>query len=98
MECTWSGWSDGVCKCELKVTEKDIGIQNSDLPTITFEIGLGREKKTIVNFFYGEFTSGVSGLKDTSAQTERLTRQIKHWKYLHKSNRDIICLGDARGE
>ena len=82
-------------KNELKVVEKDVGIQNSDLPTITLEIALGREKKTLVNFFYREFTSGVSGLKDTNAQTERLSRQIKYWKHIHKSNRDIICLGDA---
>ena len=80
---------------ELKVTEVDIGRQNSDLPTITFEIGLGREKKTIVNFFYREFTGGVSGLDDINAQTDRLSRQVKHWKFLHRSKRDIVCLGDA---
>ena len=82
-------------KNELKVKERDIGRQNSDIPTISYEIGLGREKKTIVNFFYREFTSGVSGLKDITAQTERLSRQVKHWRSLNKSNRDIVCLGDA---
>ena len=61
---------------ELKVKERDIGNINSDLPTIPFDIGLGREKKSIVNFFYREFTSGVSGMKDAGVQTERLTRQI----------------------
>jgi hypothetical protein len=96
---TWSAHGQArvmvYAKNELQVVEKNVGIQNGNLPTITFEIGLGREKKTVVNFFYREFTSGVSGLKDTNAPTERLTRQIKYWKHLHKSNRDIICLGDA---
>ena len=40
-----------LAKEELQVKIKDAGIQNSDLPTITCEIRLGREKKTIVNFF-----------------------------------------------
>ena len=82
-------------KNELQVVQKNIGIQNNDLPTVTFEIGLGKEKKSLVNFFYREFTSGVSGLKDMNAQTERLTRQIKYWNNLHSSDRDIVCLGDA---
>ena len=33
---------------------------DSDLPSITLNIGLGREKKTTVNIFYREFTGGVS--------------------------------------
>ena len=80
---------------ELNIKEKIIGRQNCDLPTITFEIGLGKEKKTIVNFFYREFTGGVSGLRDTAAQTERLSRQIKLWKNLSNENKDLICMGDA---
>ena len=78
---------------ELVVKEREVSTTCSDLPTITFEISLGKEKKTIVNFFYREFTSGVSGLKDSNAQTDRLSRQVKHWQLL--CNRDIICQGDA---
>ena len=82
-------------KNELQVTEKNVGVQNSDLPTISFEIGLGREKKTLVNFFYREFTGGVSGLNDANSQNERISRQTRLWKTLQAGKRDFICLGDA---
>ena len=84
-----------LAKEELQVKIKDIGTQNSDLPTISCEIGLGQEKKTIVNFFYREFTGGVSGLKDTQSQIERLSRQLKIWKTLCAGTKDVICMGDA---
>ena len=46
---------------ELNIKERVLGDQHSDLPMMTFEIGFGREKKTIVNFFYREFTVGSLG-------------------------------------
>ena len=67
----------------------------SDLPSISFLVSLGREKKTLVNYFYREFTGGVSGLSDIHMQNERLARQINHWRVLCGSNRDFVCLGDA---
>ena len=66
----------------------------NDLPSFTFLISLGKEKKTAVNYFYREFTGGVSGLKDMAAQNERLTRQINHWRNICSSKRDFISLGD----
>ena len=69
-------------KEELQVKIRDIGVHNSDLPTLSMEIGLGREKRTVVNYFYREFTGGVSGLDDTQSQIERLARQISIWKSL----------------
>ena len=84
-----------IAKEELQVKIRDTGIQNSDLPTITCEISLGREKKTLVNYFYREFTSGVSGLSDKESQTARLSRQIRIWRSLCSGNKDVICLGDA---
>ena len=47
-------------KDDLKVTEKVTHREFSGFPTITCEIGIGREKKTTVNFFYREWKSGVS--------------------------------------
>ena len=82
-------------KEELKISEKQLEVCLTDLPIITFEISMGKEKKTIVNFFYREFTSGVTGLKSTQDQQERLNRIIKHWRSLTESNKDVVCLGDA---
>ena len=80
---------------DLKVKERPLAADLADLPMITLEIGFSVEKKTIVNFFYREFTSGVTGLNTTKDQLERLDRMVKHWKYLARSNRDLVCLGDA---
>ena len=66
-------------KEELKVCEKQLEASLNDLPILTFEIGLGLEKKTLVNFFYREFTSGVTGLNTEQDQVERLKRMINHW-------------------
>ena len=80
---------------DLKVKERPLAADLADLPMITLEIGFSVEKKIIVNFFYREFTSGVTGLNTTKDQLERLDRMVKHWKYLTRSNRDLVCLGDA---
>ena len=82
-------------KEELKVSEKQLEASISDLPMLTFEIGLGLEKKTVVNFFYREFTSGVTGLRTEQDQLERLKRMISHWRSLVGSNKDVVFLGDA---
>ena len=67
----------------------------ADLPSITFEIGLGRARKTIVNFYYREWTNGISGDKSLDGQFERLGRQIAEWKNLLSEGKDFFCLGDA---
>ena len=82
-------------KDNLVVKMCKIGLQNRDLPTVSLEIGFGMEKRTIVNFFYREFTSGVSGICDIQSQVDRLKRQISIWKSLCQGTKDFICLGDA---
>ena len=82
-------------KQELKVIVKNESIASSDLPTFTSEISFGQERKTIVSYFYREFTGAVSGLKDKQSQKERLRRQINNWKNLCQSNKDVVILGDA---
>ena len=56
---------------ELQVKPWYYGKSVSDLPFISFLISVGREKKTVLNSFYREFTGGVSGLNDVNAQNER---------------------------
>ena len=67
----------------------------SDIPNITLDIGIGREKKTVVNIFYREWTGGVSGESSHGSQIDRFTRQIQYWKSLYRLNRNVIILGDA---
>ena len=72
---------------DINLKVRPLTRENADLPSVSCEIGVGREKKTRVNFFYREWTSGVSGLGDNSSQVERLKRQISHWKTLE----DTAC-------
>ena len=80
---------------DLKIKVRNFGIQYVDLPMITIEVGLGLERKTIINFFYREFTGGVSGCDDMTSQRERLSRMINVWNMISNDNRDSICLGDV---
>ena len=79
----------------VHVKVKNLSRRDTDLPSLSCEIGLGKERKTSVNFFYREWTSGVSGLADTNSQAERLARQIMHWKGLNSKKRDTVIMGDA---
>ena len=79
----------------LKIKERKINRADSDLPSISIELGIGREKKTCFNLFYREFTGGISGLKDVNSQKDRLTRQIDHWKSLYAGGKDVVILGDC---
>ena len=65
------------------------------MPLLTLEVGFSVEKKTIVNFFYREFTSGVTGLSSADDQLERLGRMVRYWQTLARSNKDLVCIGDA---
>ena len=80
---------------EISLKVKPLARENTDLPSVSCAIGVGREKKTRVNFFYREWTAGVSGLRNNGSQGERLKRHINHWKTLHAGGRDTIILGDA---
>ena len=82
-------------KEELVVKERPFEAALNDLPMLTFEIGFGSERKTIVNFFYREFTNGVTGLNTVEDQVERLGRMVKHWRSLAIGKKDFVCLGDA---
>ena len=79
----------------IQIKERKLRKEDSDLPSISIELGLGREKKTCFNIFYREFTGGISGLKDTNSQKQRLERQISHWKTLYAGGKDVVILGDS---
>ena len=96
---TWK--SHGQARIILYVREgvtikmREVSNPNSDLPSVSCEIGLGREKRTCANFFYREWTGGISGLADSQSQVDRLSRQIMHWRSLYTGGRDVVILGDS---
>ena len=80
---------------QVAAVRKPAADSDSDLPSITLDIGLGREKKTSVNLFYREYTGAVSRENSLVSQLDRFTRQIKQWRNLSDSNRDYVILGDT---
>ena len=78
----------------IRAKQIKLSLPDSDLPSMSFEVGLGREKKSIVNFYYCEFTGLATG-KSQAAQKDRLNRQVLHWRSLAALDRDILLLGDA---
>ena len=70
-------------------------VSTSDLPIISIEAKKGKGPKTIVSTYYREYTGGVSGLKTSSAQVDRLNRILDHWTFLDSFNLDTIILGDT---
>ena len=56
---------------------------------------MGREKKTLINIFYREWTGGISKQNSQASQEERLKRQVQHWKGLVDRNKDVVIMGDA---
>ena len=96
---TWEAY--GQARILVFVSDKilakkvDISPADSDLPTISFEIGFSRERKTLVNFYYRDWASGVTGEKSDSSQLDRFQRQVEIWRKLNVRNRDLVILGDA---
>ena len=69
---------------------------NNDLPIMSLDIGLGKSRKTRVNYYYREWTNGVTGDNSQQGQVERLERLISHWGVLPGQNeQDCVLLGDA---
>ena len=79
---------------EVRAVRQELSPDDSDLQSVTLQIGLGREKKSLVNIFYREWTGAVSRDSSQNAQVDRLERQVEHWKSLSENNRDYIILGD----
>ena len=48
-----------------------------------------------MNFYYREYTGGISGLGIARSQLDKLSRQVSHWKILNETGRDVIILGDS---
>ena len=80
---------------DIKYNRKILVNSHTDLPSITLEVGLGRATKSIVNYYYREWTSGVSGDSSTPGQQDRLGRHISQWEESLSQDRDFVSLGDA---
>ena len=65
---------------EIKVIKRENPVLIKDLPSITLEVGRGRERKSLVNFYYREWTGGVDVDSSHAGQLDRFSRQVNHWR------------------
>ena len=79
----------------IQVKEIQLNDADADLASISIQVGVGKERKSIFNIFYREFTGIASGQNNMEAQRNRLERQINHWKTLYSNDRDVHILGDS---
>ena len=79
-------------KDDIDVIFKENKREYNDLQSISCEVGISREKKTVVNLFYREFTGCVSGLDSKLSQNERLCRQIRLWNAQANGSKDTVSV------
>ena len=65
------------------------------LPNIFSEVGIGWGRKSLINFFYCEWTSGADGDSSLAGQIERFSKQAEYWRLLQSKDKDLVLLGDA---
>ena len=80
---------------DLKCKQVQLVNSHDDLPSISLEIGLGRATKTVINYYYREWTGGVSGLDSKASQLERHSHHIAQWTELVASGKNFVSLGDG---
>ena len=80
---------------DLIFRQKETDMKYAELPNITLDIGLGKEKKTTLNLFYREWKSGISKEDSQASQVRRLQSQIEYWETLYTQNNDTLVMGDA---
>jgi hypothetical protein len=64
------------------------------LQTITLEVGFGISSKHLVNFYYREWTSCVTGENDQITQSDNLKKLMDIWQRCTETTKDFVSLGD----
>jgi hypothetical protein len=79
---------------EIKVKLKDITDEECHLQSIILEVGFGKAKKHLVNFYYREWKSCVTGSRATADQFKDLSLLMNIWRRSVKKDQDFLALGD----
>ena len=79
-------------KEDLKAKVKYPSMDTSQLQTITLELGYGRSKTHLFNFYYREWTNCVRGNRDN--QEADLDLLLDIWRECTENQSDFIAMGD----
>lgn len=79
---------------EINVNVKANQNEESHLQSILLEVGFGRTKKHLVNFYYREWKSCVTGSRAPGDQQQDLALMMDVWRRAVTSDQDFLALGD----
>ena len=64
------------------------------MQNILLEVGFGKSKRHLVNFFYREWKSCVTGLNSQDSQISYLNGLLNIWRRCLEKDKDFVSLGD----
>ena len=79
---------------EIKCKVKELKDEENHLQSILLEIGYGRAKTHLVNVYYREWKSCVTGNQTQESQASDLELLMNIWRRASDQDRDFISFGD----
>ena len=79
---------------ELNIKVINLKDNESHLQSIVIEVGFGRSKTHIFNYYYREWKSCVTGLNDLASQKSYLSGLVDIWRREVNKNKEVIFSGD----
>ena len=64
------------------------------IQNVSLEVGFGRSKTHICNFYYREWTSCLNGRRDLQNQQEDLELLLDIWRHCAEGDKDFVAMGD----
>ena len=82
-------------KDDLKTKLLSLQDGNYDhIQNISLEVGFGRSKTHLCNFYYREWTSSKTGRNDAQSQQDDLELLLDIWRNCTEGDKDFVSLGD----
>ena len=79
---------------EIKCKFKELKAEENHLQSILLEIGYGKSKTHLVNVYYREWKSCVTGNQTQESQLKDLELLMNIWRRASEQNKDFISYGD----
>ena len=80
---------------EIKAKVKDALPGEDYLQHVALEVGFGKSKTHIVDFYYREWKSCITGENSKAAQEKEFGKLTEIWRRLASEDKDFIALGDT---
>ena len=79
---------------EMNTKMRQPNLNETHIQSVLLEIGYGKSKTHLVNFFYREWKNCATGQSDKTSQLSNLSLLVDIWRRCTTEDRDFIALGD----